>query len=164
MNPANNYTRTVSSDIDNKELRIELDINNEMAVVITQESGIENAKIEFWYPKGRNSWHLEYHLFCRHLREMLESLARKKVSPISDPNENGCFSTQIDTGTSQKRPFVKLYFKEHYLGSISQEEGIDNAQLEIVACPYNKYWEFSYRGFTDLLRDGYQKLLNHSEI
>lgn len=164
MTQENNYNRTISSDIDYEELRIELAINNEMAVVITQESGIENAKIELWYPKDRDSWHLEYHLFCRHLFEMLESLAQRDVSPIADPNEKNWFSTKLVTDIRQKHPSLKLYFKEHYLGSISMEEGVNEVQLEIVACPYNKYWEFSFRGFTDLLGDGFQELLNHREM
>ena len=157
-----NYTQTISSHTDYEELRIELDINNKMAIVLTQEQGIDRARIEIWPPRKERKWRLQYHRFQQTIHQMLADLALRKVNTIADPDESAYFSTQLDMDTNQKHPFVKLYFKEHYLGSISQAEGIENAQLEIVACSYNKYWEFSYRGFTDLLNEGYRKLLASS--
>lgn len=155
----NEYYTTVTSHIDYEELRIEVCINNKMAVVITQEKGIDKAGIEFWYPRNHNKWILEYQLFLEILEESLNELALKVVDPVADPKEKGLFKTDVVIEEGFLKPIVKLYFDDKYLGLISQEEGLENAQLEIIACPYNKYWEFSYRGFTDCLKEAYSQLL-----
>lgn len=152
------YTEIISSHTDYEELRLELHINNEMAVVITQEKGIENARIEFWYPDKGMSWDLDYEIFCDYLLEMVDGLAQKKVNPLVDPKEKKSFKTAPSDSTDNNQREVKLFFQDMYLGSIYREPKSNQVRLEIVKCPYNKYWEFSYRGFIDLLNHGYQQL------
>ena len=162
----NNYRARITSHVDYEELRLEICIDgNEEALVLTQEGGPEQTRIEFWNPlKGNLSWLVDYHQFCRVLDESLIKLTLRPVETIADPNEKEKFSIRVEQGIHCKHPIVTLYNGKQRLGVLSQEGGIDTVQLEIFACPSNKYWEFSYRGFTDLLRDGYHSLVKHSEM
>jgi len=54
------FEMIISSDNDYEELCAEIYFNGEFVGIITQEEGIYNPMIEFYPPKGKESWKFNF--------------------------------------------------------------------------------------------------------
>lgn len=53
---------------------------------------------------------------------------------------------------------AEIYFRDQFVAIVSQEHGLEAAEIEIHACPSGEPWTFKFADFLDTLSHAKQRL------
>lgn len=68
------------------------------------------------------------------------------------------FNVIVSSDFNYKKLCAEIYFNGEFIAIITQEEGIENACIEIANTASQKKWTFKYSDFIKILNQAYDEL------